>query len=172
MAKRRQARKTTRKPKRPYVPPPKPAKFYVSPKISLESLEPEFSRADLEFTGIDHSGASYEARIFVNNPKANERTATTPKNGYAGCFHVFGHGGCFGDVGHCDVLLRRPYDPRPAHPLTPTRKAVIATDAIRRAMRQAKHMTLTIVPIVTGGTEKSDFEDVLKFDRVSVVSYN
>lgn len=150
----------------------KPAKKYVSPKISLEALDTSFARADLEFDGVDHSGASFEALIFLNNQGANDRTAPTPKNGYVGSFHIFGHGGCFGDVGHCDVRgLPRLYDPRPAHPLTPARKVVIATEAIRRATRQGKQMTVTVVPIVTSGTSRCDFEDVLKFDRVSVVTY-
>ena len=26
---------------------------------------------------------------------------------YAGSFYIFGHGGCFGDVGHCDVPTSR-----------------------------------------------------------------
>jgi hypothetical protein len=150
----------------------RPAKIYVSPNISLAALDASFARADLEFNGVDHSGASFEARVFLNNPGANDRTALTAQSGYAGSFHIFGHGGCFGDVGHCDLRgLPRPYDPRPAHPLTPARKVVIATEPIRRALRQSKQMTVSVVPIVTSGTSRSDLENVLKFDRVSVVTY-
>ena len=32
---------------------------------------------------VDHSGASYEARVFINNPKANEETPKTEASGYA-----------------------------------------------------------------------------------------
>src|SRR5579871_3303431 len=82
----------------------KSAKRYVSPKISLENLASDFSRADLIFDGVDHSGASFEARVFLNNDKANEETPTLPENGYAGSFHIFGHGGCFGDdITHCQI---------------------------------------------------------------------
>ncbi len=152
--------------------PPKAAKKYVSPKINLETLDKDFARADLEFHGVDHSGASFEARVFINNLKAAEGTPTTERNGYAGSFHIFGHGGCFGDLGHCEVRgLPRLYDPRPAHPLTPARKVLIATEPIRRALRQGKSMTVTVVPVVTSGTSRCDLEDVLKFDRVSLVTY-
>jgi len=150
----------------------KPAKTYVSPEISLDPVDIGFSRADLEFEGVDHSGVSFEARVFLNNKNADARTAKTPANGYAGSFHIFGHGGCYGDVGHCDVRgVPRAYDPRPAHPLTPARKIVIATDAIRRALRRGKSMTVTVVPVVTSGTSRCDFENVLNFDRVSVITY-
>jgi hypothetical protein len=148
------------------------AKKYVSKKISLKSIEKGFTRADLEFEGVDHSGASFEARVFLNNSKADVKTARTIDEGYAGSFHIFGHGGCFGDVGHCDVHgLPRPYDPRPAHQLTPARKVVIATEAVRAAVDKGTAMTVTVVPVVTGGTSKCDFQNVLKFDRVSIITY-
>jgi hypothetical protein len=150
-----------------------PSKIYTSSKISLDSIKKDFRRADLIFDGVDHSGASYEARIFLNNPGANAKTATTVQNGYAGTFHIFGHGGCFGDVGHCEVRgLPRPYDPRPAHPLTPARKVVIATEALRKAVAKGKSMTVTVVPIVRATTELVDSDDVFKFDKLSVLTYS
>lgn len=162
----------------PKTPPTKSRKKvtankHVTTDISTECLDAKFVRADLVFDGLDHSGASFEARIFVNNPDADASTELTTQNRYAGRFHVFGHGGCFGDVGHCEVRgAPRAYDPRPAHPLTPMRKVVIATEAIRREVKRGnKKLTLTIVPIVRSGTDRCDYENVLKFDRVSVVTY-
>jgi hypothetical protein len=150
----------------------KVAKKYTSPKIDLEGIQKEFYRADLLFDGVDHAGASYEGRVFLNNPKADDETPTTLENGYAGRYHIFGHGGCFGDVGHCEVNgPRRPYDPRYSHPLTPASKIVIATEAIRRAINQGQEMTVTVVPIITSGTKLCDYENTLKFDNVSVVAY-
>jgi hypothetical protein len=145
-------------------------KAYVSAPLPVSSLD--FQRADIEFDGIDHAGASYEAMVFVNNPTANAQTPPLAEHGYAGAFHIFGHGGCFGDVGHCDVRMRRQYDPRPAHPLTPARKVVIATDAIRRAIgAQVGPVTVTVVPVVTGATEKCDLVNVLSFEKVTLVTY-
>src|SRR5262249_49593783 len=150
------------------------AKVYKSPKkFSVARIPPRFSRADLEFIGVDHSGASYEARVFVNNPKANARTEATQTNGYAGSFYIFGHGGCFRHVGHCDIHKEPdPFDPRPSHPLAPLKKVVIATDAIKRAMQQKADMSLTVVPIVMSWTEKSELDDVLKFDHVNLITYD
>ena len=149
------------------------AKTHVTASINTECLAAGFVRADLVFDGVDHSGASFEARIFINNPNADAATALTTQNRYAGRFHIFGHGGCFGDTGHCEVRgVPRPYDPRPAHPLTPMRKVVIATEALRKEIkRSANSLTLTIVPVVSSGTDRCDYENVLKFERVSVVTY-
>jgi tyrosinase len=169
-------KKTKKKGAAKAAPGPKPlrqpSKIYVSSKIPLQPLAKTFHRADLVFDGVDHSGASFEARVFLNNTGATAKTATTTQNGYAGSFHIFGHGGCFGDVGHCEVRgLPRPYDPRPAHPLTPARKVVIATDAIRRAVAKGKQMTVTVVPIVRAVTPETDDQDVLKFEKISVRTY-
>src|SRR5690348_16357380 len=59
----------------------------------------DFNRADLIFEGVDHSGPSFEGRVFLNNPNATADTPATAENGYAGSFHIFGHGICLGDVG-------------------------------------------------------------------------
>ncbi|MGH8896158.1 MAG: hypothetical protein ACRDZ4_03825 [Egibacteraceae bacterium] len=89
--------------------------------VSSEEGEAAFSRADVVFTGVDHSSVSYEVRLSLNNPSADVATPRTPEAGYAGRFTVFGHGGCYGDSGHCDVpsASTDPTYLRPAHPLTP-----------------------------------------------------
>lgn len=144
----------------------------TSPEISLEDLGADFARADIEFEGLDHSGSSYEGRVFVNNPDADAATQRTADNGYAGSYYIFGHGGCFGDEGHCEVAPRSPYDPRPPHALWPTRKVVIATDAIRRAVDAGPTMTVTVVPIVTATNEKVPEDELLpRFEMLSVVAY-
>lgn len=150
------------------------AKTYRSTKkISVAQLPAQFSRADLEFIGVDHSGASYEARVFVNNPNADLNTPQTEASGYAGCFNIFGHGGCFGDVGHCDITAARDgFDPRPTHPLLPIKKVVVATTAIKNAVAQHADITITVVPIVKSWTENSSWEEVLKFDHINLITYN
>jgi hypothetical protein len=144
----------------------------TSPEISLEDLGADFSRADIEFEGLDHSGSSYEGRVFVNNPGADAGTERTLEHGYAGSYYIFGHGGCFGDEGHCDVKPRSPFDPRPPHALWPTRKVVIATDAIRQAVAAGPTMTVTVVPVVTATNDKvPEDEELPKFELLSVVAY-
>ena len=126
-------------------------------------------RADLVFYDVDHSGPSYEARIFINAPDAD---ASTPRDDphYAGSFCIFGHGGCFGDVGHCDVPTERdPFDLRPPHQLVPAAKTVLVTDAFKRLVApDDETMTVTVVAVVPGADE----HDVLSFDRVRLLTYS
>jgi hypothetical protein len=147
---------------------------YKSAKtISVAELPPEYSRADLEFIRIEHSDASYEARVFLNNPNADENTSTVEETGYAGSFHIFGHGGCFGDVGHCEInKVQEEFDPRPSHPLQPIRKVVIATEAIKRAAAQAEEITVTVVPVITSWTAQCNLKDVMKFDHINLAIYD
>jgi hypothetical protein len=49
-------------------------------------------RLDLVFAGVDQAGPSFEARVFLNKPDADESTPQTPQMGYAGSFHVYGYG--------------------------------------------------------------------------------
>jgi hypothetical protein len=149
------------------------ANVYKSTKIiPVKQLPERFSRADLEFIDVDHSGASFEARVFVNNPNADENTPTTEASGYAGSFNIFGHGGCFGDVGHCEVHERRDeFDYRPTHALAPAKKVVVATEAITRAAELKADISITVVPIVKSWTPKSDRDNVLKFDHINLITY-
>jgi hypothetical protein len=168
---------------RPFAPqPPSPARYnrYAQGKVyrsvtplPIADVPQKFVRADLEFIGVDHSGPSFEARVFVNNPNADINTPPTEASGFAGCFNVFGHGGCFGDVGHCEALQRPEdsFDPRPSHPLMPMKKVVIATAAIRRALAQRADINVTVVPVIKSWTEKTQLDEVLKFDHINLITY-
>ena len=139
--------------------------------IDAGPLDESFYRADIRFDGVDHAGPSFEVRVFLNNPQADHATPLDAEHGFAGRFDVFGHGGCFGDVGHCAVREPpRPYDPRPAHPLTPARKTVIATEAVRAAIAGGPVM-VTAVSLVTGLTELCTTEAALRFESASIVTY-
>jgi hypothetical protein len=149
------------------------SKVHKSAKsVKVDQLPTEYQRADLEFIGVDHSGASYEARVYVNNANADANTQPTPTNGYAGSFYIFGHGGCFGDVGHCDVHPKRDeFDPRPSSPLEPIKKIVDATDAIKTAAAGTSEINVTVVPVILSWTEKSELTDVCKYDHINLVTY-
>lgn len=153
------------------------SKIFVSDPIPLGLGEhaDAFYRIDLEIYGLDHGGASYEGRVFVNNRDANQDTQKTEENGYVGSFYVFAHGGCFGDLGHCDVRMdRRDYDLRASHPLTKMFTRLIITEPLRKHIEKGvKEFTFTIVPVVKGGDpDMCDFENVLKFDRLSLVTFD
>jgi tyrosinase len=127
--------------------PPTEGERYDSEPLHVGALDTNAYRADIEFYEVDHAGASYEGRVYLNNPDADADTGKDDPS-YAGSYHVFGHGGCLGDPGHCEVKPRRPYDPRPDHPLTKARKVVIATDAVMAAIERNGSTTVSVVPIV------------------------
>jgi tyrosinase len=144
---------------------------WTSPPLERPDIDEEpFTRADLVFYGVDHSGPSFEGLVFLNNPQAGPDTTRTADNGYAGSFKVFGHGGCFGDEGHCHVVQRPvdPYDLRPPHPLEPWTLTVIATDAI--AAVETTELTVTVVAVVPE-EEHDEGSDVLTLDHVRLATY-
>lgn len=178
MATKKKAGKSKRAAKATYVTTPegyRAGKIYKSSKtVGVGAIPSEYVRADLEFIGVDHSGASFEARVYVNNSGANASTEPSEANGYAGSFYVFGHGGCFGDAGHCDIHQhhREDFDPRRSHPLEPMKKVVVATEAIKAAAARGNSINVTVVPLVTNWTDLvEDTHDVLKFDHINLVTY-
>jgi tyrosinase len=151
------------------------AQKYSSQPIQLAPhfREAQFYRADIKFHEVDHSGASYEGRVFLNNLEANEKTPKTLENGYAGSFYIFGHGGCFGDVGHCDARPgTRPYDKRPKHPVTATEAFVTITDPLKAAVNKSDTITLTVVPVIMAAYEHLDQETPFKFSHFDIELYD
>ena len=132
---------------------PTTPKRLVSPPLEIPRRPDgrDYDHADLELHGIDHSGLSFRGRVFLNNPRATEKTRLDASTGYAGSFHIFGHGGCFGDVGHCDVPTepQDPFDYRLPHPLTPATRSIEITEALKalRDTSDADTVTVTIVAI-------------------------
>lgn len=152
------------------------AKTFTSPPVDISFAAPDhrFTRADLEIEGIFHGEVSYKGRIFLDNPKADVDTPQTPAEGYAGSFHIFGHGGCVGDAGHCAIngTKRDPNDLRNPHPLTPAKKRVSVTAALKAVAARKSKTTVTIVPIVTASTALCDNENVFRCENIRFVSYN
>ena len=135
---------------------------------------PDIARADLTFYGLDHSGPSYEVRVFFDKPDAGADTPLDDPS-YAGSFSVFGHGGCFGEEGHCDV--RRPvsaFDRRLPHQLVPATRVLICTAAIRRLVAGGRdRVTATLVEVVraTPLTDPDATGEVLRLDQVALHTY-
>ena len=154
--------------------PPTTGPKYTSETLNVGTLDPHVVPRGHRVPRVDHAGASYEGRVYLNNPDADEGTGYEDPS-YAGSYHIFGHGGCLGDPGHCDVEPRRRYDPRPAHPLTPAKKVVIATDPVKRAIEEDGEVKVTVVPIVEPlpyeDVDPKHTEDPLKIGYVRVVAY-
>lgn len=152
---------------------------YVSPPLELPVTDDEdISRVDLQVFGVAHREASYEVRVFLNQPEADRATARDAEHGYAGSFYVFGHGGCVGDSMHCHVPEDPPhrYDIRPVHKLTPQTRVVEITRSWRRlgAPKGTSTATVTLVAVNAvepDGARREDAEDLLVFDRIAIVAY-
>jgi hypothetical protein len=133
------------------------------------------ARADLTFYGLDHSGSSYRALIFFNNPSADAATPTDATSGYVTRFAVFGHGGCFGDSGHCEVVGPvNAFDRNHPHQLQLATRIVTVTDAVQTLVASgAKSVTVTVVPVVRKSAlaKESDADTVLVIDQVALHTY-
>jgi hypothetical protein len=100
-------------------------------------------------------------------------------SGYVGSFYIFGHAGCFGDEGHCDVPTGAadPFDQRLPHPLLPHTKTVEVSRFIREKLGEATNgeVTVTVVPVAYGwpvGQDGAAGEALLKFERLALVTYD
>ncbi len=142
-------------------------KFTTEP-IELPPAGHAFARSDLIFYGLDHSGASFEARVFID-PRGVHRDADRDHRAYVGSFFILGHGGCFGDVGHCDIPGERdPFDLRPAHQLEPAMRILTVTDAVKALLeRDVKAVKVTVI----AQTEGRAPNDVLAFETVRLATY-
>lgn len=148
-------------------------KRHIAEPIPVPVGAGDFGRADLVFYGVDHSGSSFEARVFINHPAADETTPLNEESGYAGSFFIFGHGGCFGDIGHCDIPQgpRDPFDRRLPHQLTPRKKTVIITDTLRRlCLAGDSNFTVTVVP-VESDSPIAGAADLVRFEQISLMTY-
>jgi len=126
--------------------------------------------AELIVYGVDHSGPSYEVRVFLEAPEADVSTPLELEAGYAGCFTVFGHGGCFGDEGHCDPTARHTdeFDMRLPHDSLPQTKVVDVTEALGRADVGEVRVTLVAVEPSEDGPIASD---AFGADEIRLVTY-
>jgi tyrosinase len=141
---------------------------FTSKPIELPPAEHPFSRADLLFYGLDHSGASYEARVFLD-PRGVGRDADSEHRAYVGSFYILGHGGCFGDVGHCDIPSERDaFDLRPAHQLEPALRILTVTEAVRGLLERGIGEAKVTVTAHTPGRASND---VLAFETVRLAGY-
>ena len=141
---------------------------FTTKPLELPPREHSFERVDLVFHGLDHSQATYEGQVFLD-PRGVGRNADRGHRAYVGSFFVFGHNGCFGEVGHCDIPTERdPFDLRPPHHLEPATRIVTVTDAVRGLLeRDVTAAKVTVVAV----TEGRAAADVLAFEKVRLVTY-
>jgi hypothetical protein len=141
---------------------------FSSDPIELPPADKPFERADLIFYGLDHSGPSFEGLVFLD-PRGVGAGADRDHRAYVGSFYLFGHNGCFGDVGHCDIPRQRdPFDLRPAHQLEPAIRVLTVTEPIEAALgRGAEALKVTVIARALGKAPN----DVLAFETVRLATY-
>ena len=146
---------------------------FVSAPLALAPLADGYAWSDAQLIvyGVDHSGASHEVRVFLDAPNADATTPLTSEAGYAGCFTVFGHGGCYGDDDHCDPNARfsDEYDLRLPHQSRPQTKVVRVTEALRAITGDSVQVTL--VAVVPGDAGWSKVFDAFRADELRLVTY-
>jgi len=133
----------------------------------------EFSAAQLVFYEVDHSGPSFEALVFLNAEKPGVETPLDREAGFAGSFVIFGHGGCVGDEGHCDVpeKSKEPFDDRPLHALTPQTKTVDISERLRQVYADGDGLRVSVLAIVPGD-EMPELRDVLFFSAMRLLAFD
>jgi hypothetical protein len=138
---------------------------YTAPPIQVRSFR-DSRRVELVFGGIEQAGPSFEGRVFLNHPDADETTTTTPASGYAGSFHVYGYG-----EHPPPALAEAKAKQRPeGAPVAPIEKRLRADPAaVRTALEGSDALTVTVVPVPVdpgGPAPERPFEDLeIVFDR-------
>lgn len=120
-------------------------------RIPLEQFDPDFGRAELRFQALRPPVASYEARVFIDEPDADARTPTEENPRYLGSQYFYGVGS-------------RAPDPPPSPKLyslegpthwTPRDIALDVTQRFRSYLRQTRpHVApLSVVAVDADGNE-------------------
>jgi hypothetical protein len=142
---------------------------FHSKGLELPDAEQKFDRADLVFYGVDHSGPTFEGRIFIGAKRGLKHGAGVDHPAYAGSFYVFGHTRCFGDEGHCMVPEDRdPFDYRLPHHLEPATQTVTVTEPIERLLAAGK--TEARVTVFAHGPTGEALK-ALDFTRLRLLTY-
>jgi hypothetical protein len=132
---------------------------YTAPSIPLREFR-DARAAELVFRGVEQAGPSFEARVFLNNPAADETTKGTPEAGYAGSFHVYGYGE------HPPPAMAEAKASRApgGAPVAPIEKRLRVDEAaLRTALERSDELTVTVVPVPAdpgGPIPDRPFEDV------------
>lgn len=132
---------------------------YTAPAIPVDRFR-NMRRMDLVFGGVEQAGPSFEVRVFLNNPAADESTAQTPETGYAGSFHVYG----YGELAPPAIAEAKRKQEKGGGPVASIEKRLHVDEAaVRAAIEGSDELTVTAVPIPAdpgGAAPERPFEHV------------
>ncbi len=132
---------------------------------------------------IDAEHPSRNRKVEGSNPSSgSHRSRSTSgrscgRRPSVGRFVVFGHGGCLGDEGHCEVPSepRARTDLRLAHPLTPQTELVTVADALRRILAEQEKglRQVTLVPVSKDPNrqQRGPTDSLFRFDGLQLQTY-
>lgn len=101
-------------------------------------------RIELIFSGVEQAGPSFEGRVFLNNPGADESTERSPAAGYAGSFHVFGYG-TPPPPGIAEAQARRAPGDAPVAPIE--KRVQVDPAVLAAALARSERLDVTVVPV-------------------------
>jgi tyrosinase len=146
-----------------------PVGRFVSKPIPVGAKLKDFTKAEVRLHWVPQLARSCFIRVFLNQPGADASTKITNNPHYAGYIGVFGHGGCYGGPGHCDLPPQRAraFDVRPRNHNTPRNHRIDVTAAAKELLKKKGTDTLQITLLVIGVDYRED-PDLLKLEGVSL----
>jgi hypothetical protein len=138
----------------------------VTPTMHIPKIQEEWHRADIVIRTLDRSGFSYEGRVFLNNPDADQNTQLSRECGYVGSYHILGYGGLCPEEFPTE---RRRNDLRPLQLPLLQYKRIVATDIIRSMAQNTSAFSITLVPVLPGDITRSTDVDVVKVNQIGII---
>ena len=144
-----------------------PIARFVSTPIKIDEKIKAFRKAEIRLHWVPQLMRSCFIRAFLNQPGADAATPVHDNPNFAGYLAVFGHGGCYGGPGHCDLppAQSRDYDRRPRSHNTPRNHRIDVTQCARRLLETADSLQITLLVI---GVDYQEELDLLKLEGVSL----
>ncbi|MEM9360744.1 MAG: hypothetical protein AAGB04_31605 [Pseudomonadota bacterium] len=106
-------------------------------------------RAKLTFKGINHSDHSFIARVFVNQPDADENTPVQDNQSFLGNVYMYGHGSGLSET---------------VNPLQPYDNSLYLAEEMSALLAKKQPAEITIVVVDNQGIRLS--ADLFKFESV------
>ena len=144
-----------------------PIARFLSTPIKVDEKIKAFRKAEIRLHSVPQLMRSCFIRAFLNQPDADAATPVHDNPHFAGYLAVFGHGGCYGGPGHCDLppAQSRDYDRRPRSHNTPRNHRIDVTQCARRLLETADSLQITLLVI---GVDYQEELDLLKLEGVSL----
>ena len=138
--------------------------------FALSQVKPLIPRVELRFHKVKHPKASFEIRVFLNEPDANASTPIENNPNYAGSLYVFGHGERGGDAGHCEppTAPRGAFDLRPPDHLTPMELSLDASEAVNAIAKSGSTSDVTVTLVAVDHKGRQIDKPGIDFEGMSI----